>query len=86
MPSSLSCQKLHYSAPNGFPGLNQAICRRAPSMSELIPQRWIVGGDWGVRGWEKKGRQIHDPIHKPGAGAAIIISSLKWTTIHHIQG
>lgn len=51
---SRSCQKLHYSAPNGFPCLNQTICRRAPGKSELNPRRGIVGGNRGVGGRRRK--------------------------------
>lgn len=50
MLGSLACQKLHYSAPNGFPCLNQTIYGRAPRKSEINPERCIVGGKWGVKG------------------------------------
>lgn len=54
MLGSLSCQKLHYSAPNGFPCLNQTIYGRAPRKSEINPERCIVGGNWGVHVWRGK--------------------------------
>lgn len=62
MPKSDSCQKLHYSSPNGFPCLNEPICGRASSKSELNLQRLIVEGNWGAPVFKHQGQTISSAV------------------------